>query len=408
MEYITRSLERKFIRMSEYFKVLLVTGARQVGKTTMLKHLAEGQGRTYVTLDNLMARDLAKSDPVMFFQTYKPPIIIDEVQYAPELFSQIKIMCDDCEEPGRFWLTGSQQFGTMKNVRETLAGRIGILELYSLSKNEKDGISFEDDLDFSLPCLQMRQAKVSKNDVLRVYEHIWRGGMPKVVDADIEQRQEYYNAYVDTYLMRDVAEIGGITATLRFSKFLIACAALVSEQVNYKTLADTAQISQPTAREWIRLLESLGIIYLLQPYANNALSRLAKTPKLYFCDTGLAAHLSMWPTRETLMNGAASGRYFENFVVAELLKNFAYSQSKAVMSYFRDSNAKEIDIIVENGALSHPLEVKKSANPDRREIKKFAVLEKASLEQGCGGIICMCEEVIPIDSKNCFIPCNLI
>jgi predicted AAA+ superfamily ATPase len=182
--------------MSSFFKAVLVTGARQVGKTTMLRHLAEGQSRTYVTLDNLLARNLAKTDPVLFLQTYKPPIIIDEVQYAPELFSQIKILCDETESAGLFWLTGSQQFDMMKNVRETLAGRICILELYSLSKSEKDGVFFDDNLDFTLPCLQARQSQASKNDVVNVFKHIWQGGMPQVVNADSEQRQEYYNAYV--------------------------------------------------------------------------------------------------------------------------------------------------------------------------------------------------------------------
>ena len=232
--------------------------------------------------------------------------------------------------------------------------------------------------------------------------------MPQVVNADPEQRQEYFDAYVNTYLMRDAAELGGITDALRFGKFLTACAALISEQINYKTLADTADISQPTAKGWLRLLEGMGIIRLLPPYANNALKRLVKTPKLYFYDTGLAAHLSMWLTRETLMNGAAGGRYFENFVVAEMLKNYAYARDKANMTYYRDSNAKEIDVFVEQNNSVHPLEIKKSANPDSREIRKFSVLDKASIEQGCGGIICMCEEVVPIDSKNCFIPCNLI
>lgn len=408
MEYISRHAERKFTKMSSFFKVVLVTGARQVGKTTMLRYLADGQSRTYVTLDNLMARNLAKTDPVLFFQTYKPPIIIDEVQYAPELFSQIKIICDESEETGQFWLTGSQQFKLMKNVRETLAGRVGILEMYSLSKNEKDAILFDNIQDFSFLTLQSRQAQTSKNNIINVFDHIWRGGMPQAINADAELLQEYFNTYIDTYLMRDIAELGGITDTLRFSKFLTACAAIVSGQVNYKTLADTAEISQPTAKEWLKLLEGMGIIYLLQPYANNALKRLTKTSKLYFCDTGLAAYLSMWPSKETLMNGAASGHYFENYVVIEMLKNFAYSQNRANLFYFRDSNAKEIDIFVEQNSLIHPLEIKKSANPDRREIKKFSVLDKASIRQGCGGIICMCEEVIPIDANNCFIPCNLI
>ena len=408
MKYIERTLERKFLKMSSFFKAVLITGARQVGKTTILKHLAEGQKRTYVSMDNTMARTLAKSDPVLFFQTYKPPIIIDEIQKAPELFEQIKIMCDESEERGLFWLTGSQQYNMMKNVRETLAGRIGILELYSLSKNEVDGIRFPNEMDFSLACLQQRQACTGKNDVVDVFDHIWRGGMPDAIYADAEQRQEYYNSYIETYLMRDVSEEGGITDSVRFRKFLNACAALVAEQVNYNTLAEAAEISQPTAKDWLRLLQGLGIIYLLQPFANNELKRLSKTPKLYFCDTGLCAYLSMWLTRDTLMNGAASGHYFENYVIIELVKNFSYSSVKANLTYYRDSNAKEIDVMVEENGLIHPLEIKKSANPDRREIKKYEIIDKTNLERGSGGIICMCEEVIPIDGKNCFIPCNLI
>ena len=408
MQYMERALERKFLHMSSFFKAVLVTGARQVGKTTMLKHLAANQNRTYVSMDNTMARALAKSDPMLFFQTYKPPIIIDEIQKAPELFEQIKIMCDENEERGLFWLTGSQQYKMMTSIRETLAGRIGILELYSLSKNEVEGLTFPNELDFSLPCLLARQPLVKKNDIIDIFDHIWRGGMPDALLADAEQRLEYFNSYIETYLMRDVAEEGGITDTIRFRKFLNACAALVAEQVNYKTLAEAAEISQPTAKEWLRLLQGLGIIFLLQPYANNALKRLAKTPKLYFCDTGLCAYLSMWLTKDTLMNGAASGHYFENHVIIELLKNYAYSPSKVNMTYYRDSNAKEIDVFIEENGIIHPLEIKKSANPDRREIKKYELLDKVKLERGNGGIVCMCAEVVPIDNMNCFIPCNLI
>lgn len=409
MVYIERALERKFLHMADYFKVVLVTGARQVGKTTMLKHLAEGEDRTYVTMDHTMSRILAQTDPVLFFQTYKPPIIIDEIQKAPELFEQIKIMCDKTEERGLFWLTGSQQYNVMKQIRETLAGRVGILELYSLSKSEVDGECFSNKLDFSLPCLLERQSVAKKkNDIEDVFEHIWRGGMPDTLQADAEQHQEYFNSYIETYLMRDVAEEGGITDTVRFRKFLNACAALTAEQVNYKTLAEAAEISQPVAKEWVRILQGLGIIRLLPPFANNELKRLSKTPKLYFCDTGLCASLSMWLTRDTLLHGAASGHYFENYVVMELLKHFAYSPDKANLTYYRDSNAKEIDVIVEENGFVHPLEIKKSANPDRREIKKYALLDKTKQQRGCGGIICMCEEVIPIDEKNCFIPCNLI
>jgi predicted AAA+ superfamily ATPase len=408
MNYISRHMERKFIHMSEFFKAVLVTGARQVGKTTMLQHLAEGQNRVYVTLDNRMARQLAQTDPVLFFQTYKPPVLIDEVQYAPELFPQIKILCDGSEEPGLFWLTGSQQYKMMERARESLAGRVGILTLYGLSQTEKAGVVFGNELDFSLACLQARQTHVPRNDATKVFEHIWRGGMPQVLHADAEQRQEYYDAYIDTFLMRDAAEFGGIADSLRFGKFLTACAALTAQQVNYKTLAETADISQPTAKEWLRLLEGLGIVYLLRPYANNALKRLTKTPKLYFCDTGLAASLSMWLTVETLMNGAAGGFFFENYVIAELLKSYSVAPGKVNMTYYRDSNAKEIDIFIEANNFIHPLEIKKTASPDRRQVKKFSALEKTAVQNGAGGIICLCEEAIPIDPLNCFIPCNLI
>ncbi|MCD8338478.1 MAG: ATP-binding protein [Lachnospiraceae bacterium] len=408
MEYITRELERKFLKLNDFFKVILITGARQVGKTTMLKHLSEGSERTYVTMDNMIARELAQTDPVLFFQTYKPPILIDEVQKAPELFEQIKVICDESEETGLIWLTGSQQYGMMKKVRETLAGRIGILELYSLSAREKAGIVFEKELDFSLSALQERQKKMPKNDVIAVFRHIWEGGMPQIQGADDELMQEYFNSYVDTYLMRDVTEAGGITDAVKFRKFLVGCASLVAEQVNYATLAESADIAPSTAKEWLGVLVGLHIIYLLAPYSNNELKRLSKTPKLYFCDTGLCAWLSMWLTPDTLRNGAASGHYYENYVVMELVKNYAYAKSKVNITYFRDSNAKEIDLFVEENNVIHPLEIKKSANPDRREVKKYSVIDKASLNRGKGGIICMCEEPIPIDADNCFIPSNLI
>ena len=408
MQYITREIERKFGQMNSFFKAVLVTGARQVGKTTMLKHLAEGTSRTCVSLDDIMARELAQSDPALFFQTYKPPILIDEVQHAPQLFGQIKIMCDNSDETGLFWLTGSQQYNMMKNVCETLAGRIGILELYSLSQREKQGMLFDEPLDFSFEGLQKRQAVASPNNIVDVFEHIWRGGMPQVLYADEEMRQEYFNSYVNTYLLRDAAEVGGITDTVKFTKLLRACAALTAEQVNYATLASAADISEPTAKEWVKILQGLGIIYLLQPYSNNELKRLVKTPKLYFCDTGLCAFLSMWLTRDTLMNGAASGHYYENYVVIELLKNYAYSKTKANLSFYRDSNAKEIDVIVEMNGLVHPLEIKKSASPDRRESKKFTLLDKTSVPRGNGGIVCMCDRPVPIDEMNTFIPSNLI
>lgn len=408
MEYISRHLERKFLHMSEFFKAVLVTGARQVGKTTMLRRLCAGQNRAYVSMDTGMARELAQTDPVLFFQTYKPPILIDEIQKAPQLLEQIKIMCDNTEETGLFWLTGSQQNKMLRYTHETLAGRVCILKMYSLSQEEKAGIRYDNGQDFSFACLQERQKIRPKNNIVEVFEHIWRGGMPQVQKADAEQLSEYFESYIETHLLRDAERDAEISDTVRFGKFLRACAALVSQQVNYANLSEATGIAEPTAKSWLEALEGMGIVYLLQPYSNSNFTRLTKTPKLYFCDTGLAAHLSMWLTRETLMNGAASGAFYENYVVAELLKSYSYSKSKVNLIYFRDQNAKEIDIFVEENNFIHPLEVKKSANPDRRETKKFTTLDKAGVERGTGGIICMCEEPFPIDSSNCFIPSNLL
>jgi predicted AAA+ superfamily ATPase len=209
----------------------------------------------------------------------------------------------------------------MKSARETLTGRIGILTLYGLSQSEKLCVSFPNELEFSLECLRERQGLVPRNDIIAMYEHFWKGGMPQVLLADAEQRQEYYSSYASTFLMRDVAEIGGVKDTFRFGKFLAVCAALVGNNANFAALSEAADISPTTAKEWLGLLEGLCIVRLLSPYANSALKRLSKTPKLYFCDTGLVAHLSLWLTRDTLMNGAASGRFFENHVVMELVKS---------------------------------------------------------------------------------------
>lgn len=408
MDYIHRDLERKFLKMNGHFKAILVTGARQVGKTTMLRHLAQGGERTYVTLDNSAARRLAQSDPVLFFQMYKPPILIDEIQKAPELFEQIKIICDSNDEKGLFWITGSQQYRMMKDVRESLAGRVGILTLYSLSQREKAGIVPRDDLDLSLDALLERRKLFPKNDIAEVFRHIWTGGMPAVQELDGEMRDEYFDSYIQTYLMRDAAEAGGVTDSVRFTAFLSACAALTAQQVNYATLAEAADVSEPTAKRWLDVLQGLGVIYLLKPYENNELKRLVKTPKLYFCDTALCAYLSMWLSPDTLMKGAASGHYYENYVVMELVKNYAYSKDRANICYYRDDRAKEIDVFIEENDTIHPLEIKKSANPDFREVKKYSVIDKTPLKRGAGGIVCMCDEVIPIDKDNCIIPGNII
>ncbi len=406
--YISRELERKFLSMNQVFKAVLVTGARQVGKSTMLKHLARESDRAYVTLDSVRDRELAQKDPVLFLQTYRPPVLIDEVQKAPELFEAIKVICDATNEKGLFWLTGSQSKKLLKQAGDSLAGRVCILKMYSLSVREQLGLQPKEPLDFSYTALMQRQRYFPANNIHDTFERIWRGGMPDVQMLDEEQLQEYFSSYIETYLMRDAVEDNGITNTVGFRKFLRACAAFNGQLLNYTDLAASAEINLQTAKEWVRILQNMGIIYLLEPYANNELKRMIKTPKLYFCDTGLCAYLSMWTTKDTLMNGAVSGHYYENHILMELVRNYAYGKEKANLTFYRDTHQKEVDIFLEESGMIHPFEIKKAAHPDRKEVKKFELIEKSNLKRGPGGIICMCDSPFPIDELNTYIPGNII
>lgn len=406
--YIERELERKFLKMNEAFKVILVTGARQVGKTTMLKHLADKHKRTFVSMDDARNRELAQRDPKLFFQVFKPPILIDEAQKAPGLFECIKEICDASDEKGLFWLTGSESTKLLKNAGDSLAGRICILRMYSFSQREKLGLAKLGAIKISLKELLARENLFTANNMNDVYEHIWRGGMPGVQNYDEEQLAEFYNSYIDTYLMRDAVDDNGITDTVAFRKVLTACAAFIGNLINYSDIANAGGVSIPTAKKWVGILQNMGIVYLLNTYANNELKRLVKTPKLYFCDTGLAAYLSMWTTKDTLMKGAASGHFFENFVVGELLRGYSYSSSKANLSYYRDTKQREIDIIIEQNGVAHPIEIKRSTNPDRKLVKTFDILKVTANDVGLGAVVCMTDRVFPIDENNVMIPANII
>ena len=408
MPYIQRSLERKFLKMSSAFKAVMVTGARQVGKSTMLKHLAQDTGRVYVSMDDADVRELANRDPKLFFQMYQPPLLIDEVQKAPALFEQIKILCDESDERGRFWLTGSQSKKLMKQAGDSLAGRIGILKMYSLSEKELEGRPNDIPEDYSLSSLIQRSRSHPENNILDVYTRIWEGGMPDMISMDAELRREYWNSYIDAYLMRDAVDDNGIQDTEGFRKLLRACAAFSGELVNYNDLGNAAGVSGATAKEWVKVLQTMGIIFLLEPYFNNELKRMIKTPKLYFCDTGLCAFLSSWTSRDTLMNGAASGHYLENYVAAEMLRNSSYGEKKVNLNFYRDTNQKEIDLVMEMDGQLHPFEIKLAASPDKKAVRAFPLLEKSGKVTGAGGIICMTAKPFPIDEKNSMIPVNLL
>lgn len=408
MAYIKRSLERKFLKMSEAFKVVMVTGARQVGKSTMLKHLAENTGRVYVSMDDADLRELANRDPKLFIQMYQPPVLIDEVQKAPALFEEIKIICDNSDERGQFWLTGSQSRKLVKQAGDSLAGRICVLKMYSLSAKEIACRAEDIPEEYSITSLISRSSALPKNNILDVYTRIWEGGMPDMLNMDAEQRREYWNSYIDAYLMRDAVDDNGIIDTEGFRKFLRACAAFSGQLLNYAELGSAAGVSGTTAKEWLKVLQSMGIVCLLEPFFSNELKRMVKTPKLYFCDTGLCAYLSSWTSRDTLMNGAASGHFLENYVVAEMIRNASYGEREMNLNFYRDKNQKEIDLIVETDGVLHPFEIKRSASPERKAIKAFGVLEKSDREVGAGGIMCMAEKPFPIDENNSLIPLNVI
>ena len=407
-EYLSRIAEEKFLRMNENFPVVLVTGARQVGKTTMLEHLAKGQNRTYVTLDDLNVRDMAINDPVYFFQNYKPPIIIDEIQYAPNLFSQIKIMCDKSKTNGEFWLTGSQSYNLMKGISESLAGRVGIIEMSSFTMDEFTGSLKEPLSNFNIDYLNARFETCVKYSNEELFEFIYSGGMPKTFGFSEEARKDYFNAYIHSYLMRDVMELGKISDTIRFNRFMTACAAMISGQLNIATLANAADISQPTAKEWLNVLQGLGIVYLLQSYFNNEIKRLVKSPKLYFYDTGLAAYLSLWPSSETLRVGNMGGAYFENFVVSQIVKKFSFMPQPPNIFYYRDVDQKEIDLILENHDGLMPLEIKMTSKPNSGDMTKFKVLSKFKKNILAGAIFCMIDKPLLIAGDNLFLPICLL
>ena len=408
MQYIHRELERKFLSMSAAFKAVMLVGARQVGKSTMLKHLAQGQGRTYVSMDNARDRELARTDPRLFFQLYPPPILIDEIQKAPELFENIKVICDQSEERGLFWLTGSESLHMTRLSGDSLAGRVCILRLFSFSQRERMGIFPDGPLDFSFSSLCARSRLFPENNILSVFSHIWQGGMPEIARLNEEQTGEYWNSYIETYLMRDAVDDNGISDTVGFRKFLRAAAAFCGRIVNYSDLAAAADVSGVTAKAWLKILQSMGIIFLLEPYSGNELKRLIKTPKLYFCDTGLCAYLSAWTSRDTLMNGAVSGHFFENYVVGELMRTFLYGRKNAILTFYRDKEKREIDLIIESDGVLHPLEIKKTSEPDRRTVKIFGILQKGERPIGEGGIICMTDRPYPIDASNSLIPSNIL
>ena len=407
MDYIPRSLESVVSSVTQEYPVVLLTGPRQVGKTTMLKKLMEGTERGYVSLDDLTERALAKNDPELFLQLHKPPLLIDEVQYAPELFSYIKILVDREHIPGAFWLTGSQIFRLMRGVSESLAGRAAVLSMTSLSQAEICGAQMEP-FRVDLESLRKRAGQRKAADVGEIYERIYRGSMPAVVSGAVSSGNIFYSSYISTYIERDVKELSESIDSLRFLRFVTAVAARCGQLLNVADIARDADINQKQAKDWLAILETLGIIFYLHTYSNNLLKRLVKTPKLYFYDTGLVCHLTRWSSAETLEAGAMSGAILENYVVSEITKTYLNCGIEPYLYYYRDKDAKEIDLVLEQGGVLNPIEIKKTANPGSELTRVFSLLDKASTPRGKGTVICMKPQLTAIDRDNYVVPVWMI
>ena len=402
--YKHRQIESTIKDITKSFKVVLVTGARQVGKSTVLKKCDENRG--YVTLDDLDNRELAINDPKLFLQRYAPPIIIDEIQYAPNLLSYIKIAVDNSQEKGDYWLTGSQQFSMMKNVSETLAGRIGILNLSGFSLRELDDNKIADVFLPTNDYIKNARQKAKNYTLNELYEIIWRGSYPEINVNKTIPWNIFYNSYLQTYIERDIRNLESIANEMQFLKFIRVIASRTGQILNYSDIASEVGISQPTAKSWLSVLISSNIVYLLQPYYNNLNKRLVKTPKLYFMDTGLCSYLTGWTSSDTLERGAMSGNMFETFVVTEIIKSYRNNGIEPNIYYYRDKDKKEIDIIIEDNGLLYPIEIKKTASPDKNMIKNFSVLPENKISRGA--IICMADTDLPLKENINVIPVGYI
>ena len=403
--YIGRKIEQQLAYLAQHYPVVVLTGPRQTGKTTMIREFGRERGEiAYVTLDHPPIRALARNDPELFLQQYPAPVIIDEVQYAPELFPYIKIRIDAHRAPGQYFLTGSQMFRMMRNVSESLAGRVGLLSLYGLSRSEILGTEEE-------PFLPSRVRRVKTEESLRsVFDRIFRGSMPQmIVDPELTG-DSYFGEYFQTYLERDIRELTEIKKESSFQRFVGSVAARTSQECNLADLAKDVGIDPKTAEQWLSLLASSGIVYLLPPYSGNTVKRIVKRPKIFFMDTGLACYLSRWNDPRVLEQSAMAGPMFETYVVSEIIKGYTNRGIDPVsrLFYYRDNNGKEIDLLIlENGCL-YPVEIKKSADPGKGALKNFSVLSSLPEERGEGAVICLSPYLYPLDEKDRVIPIGAI
>ena len=419
-KYISRTIEETVINLSKSFPVVMITGARQVGKTTLLYHIAGKLGKDIkrVSLDNIAARTLAIEDPQLLLETYPPPIIIDEFQYAPDLLSYIKIEIDNKRfselnggEPsaGMFFLTGSQRFEAMEQISESLAGRVAIIDMYGFSNKELNSAvqyPFVPDIG------SLRNEKNAEDNMSmkEVFKRIFKGSFPEIYANENLQRDVFFENYIKTYIEKDIRKLINIKDEVKFMKFMVSVAARTGQELNLSEICNDTDISNPTASNWLSILVNTGLVVLLQPFSKNIIKRVVKSPKLYFMDTGLASYLTKYPTPDILESSSFSGAIFETFVVSEIVKSYANNglDPGRFISYYRDNNKNEIDLIIEYNNKLYPIEIKKSKNPGKNAFKSFQVLKDAKMEIGNGTVLCMIDEIFPLDRENFCVPIRYI
>ncbi|MBU0712633.1 ATP-binding protein [bacterium] len=408
MKYIKRTLETTIQKASGQFPVILVTGARQVGKTTLLKKLAN-KDREYITLDDPILRSLAEDDPAIFLQRFSGPVIIDEIQYAPDLLPHIKMMVDKDRLTGQFWLTGSQQFHLMKGVSESLAGRVAIINLCGLSQRELQGDSGASQFIPTDDRLKLRDKSPSLL-LPELYQKIWLGGYPALYQENAPDRDLFYSSYVQTYLQRDVRDLANVGDIGAFTRFLRASAARTGQMLNMQDLCRDADINQATGKRWLSILEASGLVFLLEPFHSNINKRLIKTRKLYFIDTGLASWLTGWSSAETLEKGAMTGAFLETWVISEILKSILHNSSSSIgnLFYYRDKDGKEIDLLIQSNGTLYPVEIKKSASPNKEAVRHFKTLNNLKLPIGPGCIVSLAPQRIPITGNVQNVPVGML
>ena len=401
--YFRRTIEHVIQNISKNFSVLLLTGARQVGKTTILSSCSPE--RQKVSLDTLKMRQEAQQEPDLFLSSHPAPLLIDEIQYAPELLPSIKSIVDQKKEMSMYWITGSQQFHIMQNVAETLTGRMVILNLGGLSIPEIMG---QPDTERFLPTkdwLHKRTQTVKEISYLDLKEIIWRGQYPALYETNQDQYwASFYDTYLQSYVSRDIRDLGNVGNEMHFFNLLNLLAARVGQLINYSDLARSLTCSVPTVMQWISILQATGIIYVLRPFSSNINTRITKMPKIYFLDTGLLCYLLNLTAPANLDNPLVSGLIFENFVIAEIIKDFWHHGLRPRISFYRDHNKREVDLLIEENCTIYPIEIKKKSNPDRHDIENFKVLSSGHLQVGEGVVICSATQPYPITKDVMAVP----